>query len=161
MSVDFRSHRQKWRARISVNRNRIDLGEFETQAEAMVAYADALKEHGPTRTVKVRAKSDPATRFASKTSIAENGCVLWLGATDKDGYGKFQLNGNGVQKHVRAHRFSYFLKHGEWPEELVLHACDTPSCVDPDHLESGDQGKNVRDCVARGRHRPGGRGTAA
>ena len=161
MSVDFRNYRQKWRARISVNRSRIDLGEFETQAEAMAAYVEALEKYGPIRTVKDRAKSDPAVRFASKTFAADNGCILWQGATDKDGYGKFQLNGNGSQRHVRAHRFAYFLRHGAWPEELILHTCDTPGCVNPDHLENGDQGKNVRDCVARGRHRHGRREAVA
>jgi hypothetical protein len=99
--------------------------------------------------------SDPAARFARKVERQPNGCLLWTGAKDKDGYGKFQLNSAGKQQHVRAHRYAYFLARGHWPNRLALHSCDTPGCVNPDHLEDGDQGQNVRDCVARGRHRPG------
>lgn len=156
MSVDYRTHRQKWRARISVNRKRIDLGEFNTRDLAQAAYDAALAEYGPQRVLKDRRKSDPAKRFWAKTVRNERGCLIWQGATDKDGYGKYQLNGGGRQKHVRAHRYAFFLANGRWPNDLALHSCDTPSCVNPDHLGDGDQSKNMRDCVARGRRKPGG-----
>jgi hypothetical protein len=151
MSVDI--HRGKWRARISVNRRRIELGRFETEAEARAAYADALAMHRAERVRGHRQAADPAKRFASKVAPQENGCWLWLGAKDKDGYGKFQLNGHKTQRHVRAHRFALSLVLGRWPSGLVLHSCDTPACVNPHHLREGTQSENLVDCAVRGRRR--------
>ncbi len=151
MSVTIRGNR--WQARISVNGRRVHLGAFPTRPEAEAAYQAALVEASEVRVRRSREPSDPATRFFSKTRRDANGCLAWLGAKDKDGYGKFQLNGSGRQTHVRAHRFAFFLDRGHWPSELALHICDNTSCVEASHLEDGDQGKNVRDCVARGRWR--------
>lgn len=154
MSVDL--HHGAWRARISVNRKRIELGNFADRDSAQRAYDEALARLGPTRVVKNRVMSDPAKRFHSKTKLdPETGCILWQAARSPDGYGKFQLNGGGKQRHIRAHRYAFFLRHGRWPHDMALHRCDTPMCVNPDHLEDGDQAKKVRDCVARGRHRYG------
>jgi len=156
MSVDFHRLHGKWRARISINRQRIELGYFATRQEAECVYQAALDTLAPQRTRKPRPALDPAARFFSKARRDDaTGCLLWMGATDKDGYGKFQLNDGGQQTHVRAHRYAFFLRHGTWPRALALHLCDNATCVNADHLEDGDQGKNVRDCVARGRHRSG------
>lgn len=138
-----------------MNRKRVELGRFVTEAEARAVYERANIAAESERVRRARAATDPRERFASKTAAQPNGCVLWLGAKDKDGYGKFQLNGGGRQLHVRAHRYAFFLARGAWPTDLALHTCDTAACVNPDHLEDGDQGKNVRDCVTRGRHRCG------
>ncbi|WP_353848756.1 HNH endonuclease [Brevundimonas sp.] len=37
--------------------------------------------------------------------------------------------------------------------ECVLHKCDTPTCVNPDHLRAGTQLENIQDMNAKGRHR--------
>ncbi len=153
MSVDF--VRGKWRVRISVNRRRLELGRFNEEADAREAYHTALAAHAVERVRRPRPAADPRERFAAKCSPAPSGCILWQGAKDKDGYGKFQLNAEGKQQHVRAHRYAFFVALGHWPGEFALHSCDTPACVNPEHLEDGDQRKNVRDCVARGRHRSG------
>lgn len=94
----------------------------------------------------------PAERFWAKV-VKTDGCWLWSAGKDKDGYGKFQLNvpGRRQQIHVRAHRYAFFLANGRWPEPEVLHACDTPACVRPDHLGEGTRAQNRADTVARGR----------
>jgi hypothetical protein len=97
---------------------------------------------------------NPEMRFWSKADKSGM-CWLWQWAVCKDGYGRFQLNEGGRQRHVRAHRYAFFLEHGREPMGLVLHSCDTAACVNPAHLSEGNQLVNVRDCVARGRHRAG------
>ena len=87
----------------------------------------------------------------AKTIPQPNGCVLWSGAKDKDGYGKFQLNHGGRQRHVRAHRFAFFMATGRWPKGLALHSCDTPACVNPGHLRDGTQSENLIQCAVRKR----------
>lgn len=97
-------------------------------------------------------------RFRSYATPEPNsGCWLWLQACDKDGYGKFQVTNFGPgpkQFHIRAHRFALFLAGHGWPA-AVRHRCDTPACVNPDHLIGGTQKENIADMDKRGR-RPRG-----
>lgn len=77
------------------------------------------------------------------------GCWLWLGPT-ANGYGVFNDQG----RRVRAHRAAYEQANGPIPDGMVIcHKCDTPSCVNPDHLFCGTQRDNVRDMAVKGRHR--------
>lgn len=75
------------------------------------------------------------------------GCWLWAGARDKDGYGRYRIS---RAKYERAHRGAYRMVHG-CADGVVMHSCDTPSCVNPDHLRLGSQNENVRDMDRKGR----------
>lgn len=80
-------------------------------------------------------------RFWEKVEKTD-GCWLWLGYSDKLGYGRL---GSEDGPPIRAHRFSYELNVGPIPEGMVLdHLCSTSSCVRPDHLEPVSQGENIR-----------------
>lgn len=68
-------------------------------------------------------------------------CWEWKGALSHNGYGRFKFQG----KTHRAHRVSFYLDKGVWPSWLVLHSCDNPKCVRPDHLREGDQSDNMSD----------------
>lgn len=72
------------------------------------------------------------------------GCWLWSGSTSSDGYGNARIGG----KTVLVHRAIYEATHGNIPKGLVLdhEVCDTPACVNPDHLRP----KANRDNVLRG-----------
>lgn len=70
------------------------------------------------------------------------GCLLWLGAERKEGYGNFHI---GNAKYVLAHRFSYTVAKGVIPPGMVIdHLCRTPQCVNPDHLEAVSNTENIR-----------------
>lgn len=78
-----------------------------------------------------------------------SGCWLWLGAVTKFGYGKITVDGN----HTTAHRWSWTLRRGPIPDGLhVLHKCDVPACVNPDHLFLGTALDNDQDKRRKGRH---------
>lgn len=90
--------------------------------------------------------------FWAKTDIrTDNECWNWQASTLRKGYGRFSVR----KVLVQAHRFSWMLANGRGiPAGLqVLHSCDNPRCVNPNHLSIGTNGDNVRDCVAKGRHR--------
>jgi len=86
-------------------------------------------------------------RFWNKVKRTES-CWLWQASVNALGYGLFRANG----KIVTAHRFSYILNYGKIPNGLhILHHCDTPPCVRPDHLYSGTHLENMKDKKERGR----------
>jgi hypothetical protein len=90
-------------------------------------------------------------RFWAKVDKT-NDCWLWTGALFRSGYGNFTYTDKEVRRNVGAHRYAYFLTHGEWPAGLVLHHCDTPACVRPDHLYIGNYSDNMNDMWRRNRH---------
>jgi hypothetical protein len=75
-------------------------------------------------------------------------CWTWIARRTPQGYGRFSLRG----KNRLAHRvaFELFVRHLDDGEQ-VLHRCDNPSCVRPDHLWIGDNAANVADKVRKGR----------
>lgn len=83
-----------------------------------------------------------------------SGCLLWTGNAGQDGYGRVA---KGLGGHVLVHRIAYQVAFGPFDHSLkVCHRCDTPSCVNPDHLYLGTQTDNMRDMFAKGRARPNG-----
>lgn len=78
-----------------------------------------------------------------------SGCWFWMGSGDNS-YGTVYLGPKiGI---VRAHRASWEHHNGPIPDGLnVLHRCDIPCCINPDHLFLGDQSDNTLDMYAKGR----------
>lgn len=80
-------------------------------------------------------------------------CIEHAGCVDKDGYGWIKRNG----KSQRAHRVAWE-KANSRPVPagmFVLHSCDNPTCVNPDHLRIGTHQENVDEKVQRQRQTKG------
>jgi len=75
-------------------------------------------------------------------------CWIWAGSKTRDGYGVLTIG----RKQYRAHRISYMLFKGHIPEELLIcHTCDTPLCVNPDHLVAWTPKQNTQDMISKDR----------
>ena len=89
-------------------------------------------------------------RFESFVSPEPNtGCWLWAGNVNRKGYGSVSIRRS---TNDAAHRVSWRLHRGEIPFTFwVLHKCDVPSCVNPDHLFLGTCADNLQDMARKGR----------
>ena len=86
-------------------------------------------------------------KYVEKTDT----CWLWTAHRDKDGYGNIK-EGDGSRRTLRAPAVSWSIHFGNIPDnQWILHHCDNPPCVRPDHLYLGDVRQNAADRVARNR----------
>ena len=94
-----------------------------------------------------------AEKFWSRTRI-EGDCLIWLGAKSSFGYGSLNLGKNhSLGRFVNAHRYAFYITKGDPGSLQVLHTCDNPPCVKPDHLYVGTRKNNMWDRDSRGRNR--------
>jgi hypothetical protein len=82
-------------------------------------------------------------RFWNKVrKLSDEECWPWIASTTGNGYGHMQKNG----VHEYAHRISWELHFGVVPESMdVLHKCDNPPCVNPNHPFLGGARENIKD----------------
>lgn len=89
-------------------------------------------------------------RFMSKVRKDVSGHWFWIGAKNNAGYGHIRDGDN----FSLSHRVSWVISRGEIPLNLcVLHKCDIPSCVNPDHLFVGTLKENTQDMMKKARNR--------
>jgi len=88
-------------------------------------------------------------------------CWLWNGKMNVQGYGVTYANYKG-NIYWNAHRLSYGIHHGSIPKRyVVMHTCDNPWCVNPEHLRAVTQLENAADCKRKGRNNRGERNRSA
>ncbi|MCP4990225.1 MAG: HNH endonuclease [Colwellia sp.] len=104
---------------------------------------------------KLKYFKNPQQSFAFRTKRdPETGCLNWVGATNKLGYGIIR-NGSKMQY---AHRYAYEQLNGLVPDGVfICHRCDNTSCCNSDHLFIGDHQDNMDDMVNKGRQANGER----
>ncbi len=107
----------------------------------------------PEQPTGIKPTQKQLKNFWAKVSKTES-CWIWTAALVSGGYGGFKTP-LGIR---RAHRFSWELSNGKIKGGLhVLHKCDNPKCVNPDHLFIGTPQDNANDRNSKGRHEHGDR----
>jgi hypothetical protein len=157
MGVYWRAKRQHWVVRVIINWKRHEQA-FKDESEARRAYAEAVAKLVPTR---ARYKEPP--RYGSKDGTfnfgdprlsrsfwnqvipePNSGCWLWLGSTDKAGYGS---------SHGKlAHRTALSAVEPLIPGLTVDHKCCVTNCVNPAHLQQVTNAVNSRLARTRRTH---------
>jgi hypothetical protein len=102
-----------------------------------------------------RQKGDPTQIFSEKNQerfwqrvFKTDSCWLWTLIPSAKGYGRWTVEG----RKVFTHRYAWTITNGPIPDFLrVLHTCDNPPCVNPDHLWLGTDADNGRDKKEKGR----------
>ena len=91
------------------------------------------------------------SNFKKFYNVDKDGCWMWHGTGKRRfNYGKVRID--GVRDN--AHRWSYRIFKGEIPKNLfILHSCNKPGCVNPEHLRAGSQLENIKDIERSGRKR--------
>lgn len=116
---------------------------------------------GPGKFCSVKCRNDankvpPEERFWRHV-LKTDTCWIWTAGRLTRGYGSIRIGGRSET----THRLSWELHFGPIPAGLsVLHNCDNPPCVRPEHLFLGTDADNVRDMFSKGRQaiREGRRG---
>jgi len=85
-------------------------------------------------------------------------CIIWPYAKAGRGYGHMVIKGKTVYAHV----LSYERYRGPIPEGMIVcHHCDTPLCINPNHLFVDTYRGNTHDMIRKGRQAVGARAGGA
>lgn len=92
-------------------------------------------------------------RLMTGTETTERGCIVRVRNTDRYTYLKVNRKGR------RAHCVSWEIANGRpIPAGMVvMHTCDNPPCINPDHLVLGTNQDNMADASMKGRMAHGSR----
>lgn len=93
-------------------------------------------------------------RFWEKVEKSD-GCWKWTSTITTRGYGQFWVGGERRQE--LSHRLAWELANDKRVPDgfVVMHSCDNPACVNPEHLFVGTHQDNKIDSVRKGRHAHG------
>lgn len=97
------------------------------------------------------------SKFESRVAIRDSGCHEWIAARGSYGHGHFSIRDpeTRVFHQYKASRVAWMLYVGSIPDRMwVLHHCDNPPCVNPEHLFIGNAQDNVDDMHKKGRGLP-------
>ncbi len=102
-----------------------------------------LSDHSSNEFTKLKAE-DVAIHFNRPVVVNEQGCWLWLGATDRRGYARI---GGTTLVHGATWRMAGFECIGDVE---LCHKCPNRNCINPDHLYVGTHQQNMQDAADAG-----------
>lgn len=101
-----------------------------------------------SRTWWARTKSLQERMDEYTIPVTESGCHIWIASLTSSRYGQIMVD----KKAWTAHRLAWTLANGPIPDGgWILHKCDTPQCVNPEHLFLGSPSENTRDMLMKKR----------
>lgn len=105
----------------------------------------------PMKAGRQHSKRPLVNRILALVAFGATDCWHWTGRVNRAGYGRMTFAGVDQP----AHRLSYMAFVGPVSAgTFVLHKCDNPTCVNPDHLFLGGYSENRVDCLNKGRWSP-------
>lgn len=119
---------------------------YMKQRRAQSSTYIGRKPNGSNYPIAMQRQDEWMPRFLSKIDRSGD-CHIWRGQKTNGGYGVFSVAGMTLL----AHRLVRAMHGGDTSAAVVMHTCDNPSCVNPDHLQDGTYLDNSRDMVEKGR----------
>jgi len=83
--------------------------------------------------------------------VMVKGCAVFSLGCNPDGYGQKRVGDKVYPAHRLSFAYANNLSIADIKGQLVLHSCDNPPCINPEHLRLGTQQDNMDDMYARGR----------
>ncbi len=99
------------------------------------------------------------TRFFERFEVKSSGCWEWWWGLTSAGYGRFWDGQRQIGSHVWSYEYHNKVIVPKGME--VMHSCDNPACVNPNHLSLGTTKDNAQDRVKKGRGARGQRNGSA
>ena len=89
-------------------------------------------------------------------AVRNGDCIEFTGRLNRYGYGYIdEWRGNKRTARLTAHRAAVIVSGRILPpDKVVMHTCDNPPCINPDHLVIGTQRDNIHDAIRKGRMDP-------